>query len=132
MFLIYINDIPNGISSIIRLYAADVIIYRAIYSNDDVLESQKDLAKLSEWAAKWLMSFHLKKCEHLTITNKRLPLDTAYSINNCAINKVTHTKYLGVTISQNLSWSKHIDSITFKANSVHVLLQRNLSSALIK
>ena len=48
LFLIYINDLPNGISSTIRLYADDVIIYREIYSNDDVLELQEDLAKLSE------------------------------------------------------------------------------------
>ena len=106
LFLIYINDLSNGISSTIRLYADDVIIYRAIYSNDDVLELQDDLAKLSEWDVKWLMSFNLQKCEHLTVTNKKLPLDTTYSIKNCVINKVTYTKYLGVTISQNLSWRK--------------------------
>ena len=33
---------------------------------------------------------------------------------------------MGVTISQNLSWTKHIDNITSKANSVRALLQRNL------
>jgi len=63
--------------------------------------------------------------EHLTITNKRLPLNSTYRINNSVINKATHAKYLGVTVSQNLSWSKHIDNITSKVNSVHALLQRN-------
>ena len=60
LFIIYINDLPNGITSTIRLYADDVIIYKAIYSNDDVLELQEDLAKLSEWTVKWLMSFNLQ------------------------------------------------------------------------
>jgi len=69
------------------------------------------------------MSFNLQKCEHLTIINKRLPLNTTHRINNSVINKVTHT---GVTISKNLSWSKHIDNITSKANSVCAFLQRNL------
>jgi len=59
LFLIYINDLPNGISSTIRLYADDVIMYRAINSNEDVLKLQEDLLKLSEWAATWLMSFNL-------------------------------------------------------------------------
>ena len=70
-----INDLTNVISSTIRLYADDVIIYRAINSNDDILKLQKDLVQLSEWAISWLMSFNLKKCEHLTITNKSLPLN---------------------------------------------------------
>ena len=62
----------------------------------------------------------------LTISNRRLPLDTTHSINNCAINKFTHNKYLEVTISQNQSWSTHIDNIPSKANSVDATLQRNL------
>ena len=62
LLLIYINDLPNGISSTIRLYADDVIIYRTINSNDAILKLQEDLVKLSEWAVtcNWLMSFNLK------------------------------------------------------------------------
>ena len=61
----------------------------------------------------------------MTITNKSLPLNTTYRINNTPISKVTHTKYLGVTLCQNLSWSRHIDNITSEANSIRALLQRN-------
>jgi len=35
LFLIYINDLPNGISSTIRLYADDVIMYRVINCNEE-------------------------------------------------------------------------------------------------
>jgi len=41
--------------------------------------------------------------------------------------KVASAKYLGVTITHNLSWTKHVDIITYKANSVRAFLQRNLS-----
>jgi hypothetical protein len=37
-----------------------------------------------------------------------------------------HSKYLGVYISQNLSWNHHIDTITKKANSTLGFLRRNL------
>ena len=50
LFLIFINDIPSKISSIIRLYADDVIIYHCIKSNEDVLRLQEDIDTLSEWA----------------------------------------------------------------------------------
>ena len=36
------------------------------------------------------------------------------------------TKYLGVTLSNDLEWSKHIATMTIKANSKFVFLRRNL------
>jgi len=60
-------------------------------------------------------------------SNKKKPLLTTYQIRDHPIWKVTSAKYLGITITQNLSWSKHIDTITSKVNSVRAFLQRNLS-----
>ena len=48
----------------IRLYADDVIIYRAILSSEDAAILQEDLNKLVSWAATWLMSLNLNKCKH--------------------------------------------------------------------
>ena len=76
LFIIYINDLPISISSKIRLYADDVIIYRAILSSEDASILQEDLNKLVSWAATWLMSLNLNKCEHLVITSKKQPLST--------------------------------------------------------
>ena len=41
----------------------------------------------------------------------------------------TGTKYLGVTIGSDLSWSRHADNITKKANSTMGFLKRNIRSA---
>ena len=30
LFLLYINDLPNGISSVVRLFADDAIVYREV------------------------------------------------------------------------------------------------------
>ena len=35
-------------------------------------------------------------------------------------------KYLGVTLGNDLEWSKHIAAMTNKANSKHSFLRRNL------
>ena len=59
LFLLYINDSPTEISSTIRLYADDVIIYRSIVYTEDVLQLQQDLELLSQWAKDWLMTFNL-------------------------------------------------------------------------
>ena len=46
-----------------------------------------------------------------------------YHIKGCTINS---WKYLGINITNNLSWNKHIANIVSKAHSVCGFLQRNL------
>ena len=45
--LYYINDIPTGLDSTIRLFADDTIVYLVIKSNSDALNMQRDLDKLA-------------------------------------------------------------------------------------
>ena len=127
LFLLYINDLPFIVSSHVKLYADDTLIYRIINSAEDITILQKDLNTLSEWANKWLMSFNPSKCVHLTITRKTNPLKSSYSICGSVIQQSNSAKYLGVTITSNLSWSEHINNITNKANSIRAFLQRNLN-----
>jgi hypothetical protein len=61
LFLYYINDIPAGLQSTIRLFADDTIAYLAIKSNRDALTLQQDLDKLSYWETNWKMEFHPDK-----------------------------------------------------------------------
>ena len=68
LFLLYINGLPTKIS---RLYADDVILYRDIKSEEDILILQEDLSSIARSAQEWLMLLNISKCEHLTITNKR-------------------------------------------------------------
>jgi hypothetical protein len=66
----------------------------------------------------WCMQFHPAKCTVLTVTNKRNPIVTEYTIRGQLLAAVTSAKYLGVTITDKVNWSQHIDSITNKANIV--------------
>ena len=43
------------------------------------------------------------------------------------IEEVKDARYLGVTVSDDLEWTKHIDVITSKANSKLSFLRRNLN-----
>ena len=54
------------------------------------------------------------------------PILNKYKIKSKEIKEVAHAKYLGVTISHNLTWSEHIKQITTKANRTKGFLQRNL------
>ena len=46
LFLLQINDLPSIVSSKVRLFADDCLIYREIKSNNDQIELQRDLSLL--------------------------------------------------------------------------------------
>ena len=90
--------IPSNVTSKIRLYADDVILYREIHSAEDIIRLQKDLDIIAQWAHTWLMKLNLTKSDHLTITNKKNPINSMYNINSHFLSKVNSAKYLGVTL----------------------------------
>ena len=61
LFLLFINDKTENITSEIRLFADDCILYRTISSPTDADLLQKDLDMLTEWEIRWQMSFNHKK-----------------------------------------------------------------------
>ena len=73
---------------------------------------------------------HAKKqtCEVIRITTKRKIIPSSYFIHGKELNITSKGKYLGITISQNLSWNNHIDNVCRKANNTTAFLRRNLSS----
>ena len=59
LFLIYINDLSEGLSSNAKLFADDTSLFSVIHdSNTSALELNSDLAKINRWAFQWKMSFN--------------------------------------------------------------------------
>ena len=106
-----------------------IYLYRSIRTTEDAVQLQNDLDNLVSWENKWSMQFHPDKCFLLKVTNKRNIIDTKYTIHGETLKSVDKAKYLGIVISKNLTWNKHIDLITSKATNTRLFLQRNLSWA---
>ena len=111
LFLFYINDIVDSLNAKVKLFADDTIAYLAIVTDEDARSLQNDLTKLGEWEHKWHMEFHPDKCQVLTISK---------------LQHVDSAKYLGVTVTSDFSWNKHVDNVVNKANGTLGFLQRNL------
>ena len=126
LFLIHINDLPETVSSQVRLFADDCLLYREIHSHQDQLQLQRDLESLETWAEKWGMKFNAKKCYKMTIHRSTNPLTSTYILDNHLLEHVTENPYLGLIISENLKWTAHINKITNKATSTLGFLRRNL------
>ena len=69
LFLLYINDITEGINSQMKLFADDCLIYRVIHNTEDHQALQRDLTTLSKWADKWQMAFNISKCKIMQVSN---------------------------------------------------------------
>ncbi len=127
LFSLYINDIMEGVDSTVRLFADDCVCYREINNIEDCKKFQDDIDKLTAWAKKWQMRFQPSKCNIMQLHRKRNIIDYDYKLGDTVLEKVDSIKYLGVTITKDLSWNNHIRNVCNKANRTLGLLKRNLS-----
>ena len=73
------------------------------------------------------MEFNPSKCQILHITKSKL-LNTQYTLYGQVLESTNTAKYLGVTLSKELSWNEHINSITAKANRTLGFVKRNVKT----
>ena len=95
-FLLHTNDLPSIVSSKVRLFADDCLIYRQIKSNNDQIELQRDLNLLESWGAKWGMRFNAAKCNIMRVSRMRLPFLYSYKLSGQVLDEAKDSKYLGL------------------------------------
>ena len=123
-FLLYINDLPDSIVSKLVMYADDTTLFNSVErsrSNSqqrqflyDVLN--KDLETVSKWGSKWHVSFNPSKTQG--ILHSRLKADGIQydlQMNNTTVNQCNAISFLGLTVSNGLSWKSYIQSISKQA-----------------
>ena len=66
-FVIYINDIDDGITSSLLKFADDTKLLRKIGTQDDCEALQQDLHTMHKWSEDWQMLFNIDKCKCLHI-----------------------------------------------------------------
>jgi len=49
LFLVYINDLPTGVSSTVRMFADDCLLYHDVHSMEDTKRFQDNLDSLQAW-----------------------------------------------------------------------------------
>lgn len=126
LFLIYINDLPDTVNSSIRLFADDCVIYREIHNPSDTASLQTDLNNISTWCETWRMKLNVNKCKFMRVFRAINPTNPpTYYLNGSPLTAATTYKYLGVHITNNLSWETHVKNISNSANRTLGFLRRN-------
>ena len=114
LFLIYVNDLTDEISSKSGLFADDSSIYRPITCREDRLALQEDLDKVTQWCDKWKMKLNTSKTKVLSLSRNKVPDEPTYHIGCDTLQTVDK---LGVSIDNKLKWGDHILKLNTKTNS---------------
>jgi len=98
----------------------NIMIYRPIHTPEDLVMLQSDIDSLACWTDQSFLQFNADKCKYMVISRKRqinlsMESQPPLQINGVAMERVDDYKYLGVWITSNLSWSKHISEVCHKA-----------------
>ena len=118
LFLAYINDIPESLrSSDCRLFADDSLLYCVVNKASDCKLLQQDLTALEQWEAICHMTFSPSKCTVIRVsTGKRHTFQSTYTLHGQTLDVVDGSKYLAVTVTDNLSCSKHVSDTAGKVH----------------
>ena len=105
LFLLFINDMPNTVSSArIAMFADDSKCYKIIGQESDIVNLQQDLDALFAWSLCNEMHFQPAKCKNVRISRKRVSPPRTYSLNGIDLEMVKSEKDLGVMIVNDTSW----------------------------
>ena len=119
LFSLFVNDLPNEVSSLISLFADDTKIHLPLVSENSSDQLQEDLWKLETWAEMMQMRFHPLKCKvmHLGKNNTRKDyfMHTANGDFH-KLEKVDVEKDLGVYTDCSLKFSEHCQNKVNSAN----------------
>ena len=125
LFLLFINDLPKGISNFIKMFADDTKLFSMPSAVDDD-SLQTDLDLLQDWSTKWLMHFHPEKCKVMKLGRQRSAVQ--YHMNNVVLEEIEAEKDLGVLIDNQLSFKSQVATITAKANKVVGIIRRSFDN----
>ena len=126
LFLIYINDLEDGISSLILKFADDTKMFRKISNAADSYILQEDLDTLVQWSKKWQMTFNVEKCKVMHI-GKQKELRANYFMHGYELQECHEEKDLGVLISSDLKVGSQCNQAFLKANRMLGVLKRTVA-----
>ena len=59
LFLIYIDDLPDGITSMCKIFADDISLFSKVLDvNESVIELNANLEKINRWVYQWKIQFN--------------------------------------------------------------------------
>ena len=131
LFLIYINDLPDGINSLCKIFADDTSLFSKVSDRHKSASNlNDDLEKISYWAYQWKMQFNPdpnKQANEVIFSRKTSSNNLSHppiKFNKNGISKCPHQRHLGIVLDSKLNFNAHVDQKIKKCNRIIGLIRR--------
>ena len=125
LFLVYIDDLEEGVTGNILKFADDTKLFRKTKEIGDQQKLQDDIDKLVRWSEKWQMLFNVGKCKCLHTGPGNTGMN--YEMGGTILSKTGKEKDLGITMNANMKVSEQCRIAASKGNQVLGMIRRNIS-----
>ena len=130
LFNFFTSDLPSHVKSSLPQYADDTVLYRTIRCEGDSYILQNDLNAISRWCSDNQMKLNSTKCKVMHVTRSKKLILTTYYLpdSNQPLDVVPSYKYLGVILSKDLTWTKHVNFVRAKCSRLAGFIRRTVKS----
>ena len=120
LFLIFINDLVDTLDTDPHLFADDRSLLDIYF--DPQLSCLK-IRKISDWGKVRKVTFNPSKTKFIVFSHHQSYSEYPYVVfNGVNVERTIEHVHLGLTITSNLSWRKHIFTVINKASrAIHIL-----------
>ena len=127
LFLIYINDLPDGLSSNAKLFADDTSLFSVVHDiNTSAIELNSGLRKSNDWAFQWKMTFNpdrSKQAQEIKFSRKLKKATHPHLLfNNNNVSQVNFQSW--VILDVKLTFEEHLKNVFNKTNKTIGLLKK--------
>ena len=129
LFLIYIDDLPDGLSSNSKLFADHTSLFSVGHDiNSSAIELNSDLKKINDWTFQWKMTVNLdrsKQAQEIIFSRKfKKATHPPLLFNNNNASQVNFQTHLGVILDVKLTFEEHLKNVFNKTNKTIGLLKK--------
>ena len=108
LFLIYVNELPNGLKSECKLFADDTSLFSVVHDiSTSASNINNDLMLISNWVFQWKMSFNpdpSKQAQEKIFSRKKMKSShPSMYFNNIPASSISVQKHLGMLLDDKLS-----------------------------
>ena len=119
LFIIYINDLPNSCSSLTPIiYADDTTLYTKLNPHNIKQSEQNinlELENVNTWLKVNKLSLNVTKTKFMVFHKPNKKFDTPQlRLNDTELNQCDSFNFLGLHITQHLTWTEHIRHLSNK------------------
>ena len=125
LFVIFVNNIENGICGNILKFADDTKLFSKVGSNINCAKLRANLRKLYNWSEDWQMLFNLDKCTimHFGYNNP----NNIFLLGGHILETVDEEKDLGVMMWKDLKNSSQCVKIVKTENKILGMITRTFT-----